>query len=110
MKVLFIRYKKSVGVFEGGERGTEEKLQTIYNVVGKENVDVYHIHDENKKKTIIDYLSGAFYFLFNYYFGLTPKRVKEIDYEGYQLTPIGVGIGSFNKSIGRGNPGGCCFY
>ena len=54
MKVLFIRYKKSVGVFEGGERGTEEKYQTICDVVGKENVDTYYIHDENKKKKILD--------------------------------------------------------
>ena len=78
MKVLFIRYKKSVGVFEGGERGTEEKYQTICDVVGKENVDTYYIHDENKKKNILDYLRGAWYFPSHYYFGLTPRRVREI--------------------------------
>lgn len=86
MKVLFIRYKKSVGVFEGGERGTEEKYQTICDVVGKENVHTYFIHDENHKKNILDYLRGAWHFPRNYYFGLTPRRVREIiaiaqDYE-----------------------------
>lgn len=78
MKVLFIRYKKSVGVFEGGERGTEEKYQTICEVVGEKNVSTYYIHDENIKKSPLKYVLGALHFPSGYFFGLTPKRTNEI--------------------------------
>lgn len=78
MKILFIRYKKSKGIFEGGERGTEEKFQTICKAAGVGNVDTYYIHDENIKRKPVDYLRGIWYFPQSYHFGLTPKRVSEI--------------------------------
>lgn len=78
MKILFIRYKKTKGIFEGGERGTEEKFQTICEAAGPGNVDTYYIHDENIKRKPVDYLRGVWFFPQNYYFGLTSKRVREI--------------------------------
>ena len=77
MKVLFIRYKKSKGIFEGGEQGTEEKFRALSAAVDN-NIDTYYIHDENKKRTLKDYFHGVWYFPQGYFFGLTPRRVDEI--------------------------------
>ncbi len=78
MKILFIRYKKSKNILEGGEQGSQKNYNVLSQLVGEENITTYYIHDENKKKSIADYAKGVFYFPFNYYFGLTPRRVKEI--------------------------------
>ena len=42
------------------------------------NVDIYYIHDENRKKSPLEYVKALWYFPKNYYYGLTPKRVAEI--------------------------------
>ena len=78
MKILIIRYKKTRGVPEGGEQGSEKNLIVLQQIVGKENVDTYFIHDEAHRRTAWEYLQGILYMPFGYYFGLTPKRVKEI--------------------------------
>ena len=78
MKVLFIRYKKSKDIFEGGEQGSQKNFDAITQIVGKKNVTALYVHDENKRKSVWDYLKGSFFFLFNYYFGLTPSKVKKI--------------------------------
>lgn len=78
MKILFVRYKKSKNIFEGGEQGTEEKFRTIASIVGEDNIDTYYIHDETKKRTVWDMVRGAWYFPQKYFWGLTPKKVNEI--------------------------------
>lgn len=78
MKILFIRYKKSRNILEGGEQGSQKNYNVLSQLVGEDHITTYYIHDENKKKSVMDYAKGVFYFPFNYYFGLTPKRVKEI--------------------------------
>lgn len=78
MKILFIRYKKSKNILEGGEQGSQKNYNVLSKLVGEDNITTYYIHDENKKKSVVDYAKGALYFPFNYYFGLTPVRVKEI--------------------------------
>lgn len=78
MTILFIRYKKSKNILEGGEQGSQKNYNVLSQLVGEDNITTYYIHDENRKKTVGDYVRGLFYFPFNYYFGLTPKRVKEI--------------------------------
>ncbi|MBR4391337.1 MAG: glycosyltransferase [Bacteroidales bacterium] len=78
MNVLFIRYKKTKDVFEGGERGSQKNHDVIAGIVGDDNVTTYYIHDESKKNTLLDYAKGALLFPFHYFFGLTPCRVKEI--------------------------------
>ncbi|MBN1462954.1 MAG: glycosyltransferase family 4 protein [Paludibacteraceae bacterium] len=77
-KLLFIRYKKTTGILEGGEQASQKNYDLLATLLGKENITTYYIHDEAKKKKPIDYLRGIFYFLRNYYFGLTPSRVEEI--------------------------------
>jgi len=78
MRILFIRYKKSKNILEGGEQGSQKNYNVLSQLVGEENITTCYIHDEAKKKSVLDYAKGVFYFPFNYYFGLTPKRVKEI--------------------------------
>ena len=78
MKILFIRYKKSKNILEGGEQGSQKNYNVLSQLVKEENITTYYVHDENQKKSVWDYVKGMFYFPFNYYFGLTPKRVKAI--------------------------------
>lgn len=78
MKVLFIRYKKSKDIFEGGEQGSQKNFDAIAQIAGEENVTTWYIHDETLRKTIVDYAKGAFFIPFNYFFGLNPSNVKRI--------------------------------
>ena len=78
MKILFIRYKKSKNILEGGEQVSQKNYNVLSQIVGEDNVTVYYVHDENRKRNMLDYVRGVWYFLQNYYFGLTPKRVNEI--------------------------------
>ena len=78
MNILFIRYKKSRNILEGGEQGSQKNYNVLSRIVGEDHVTTYYVHDETKKKSVADYAKGLFWFPFNYYFGLTPKRVKEI--------------------------------
>lgn len=77
-KVLFIRYKKNNGILDGGEQVTEMHYNALSQLVGEEQIDTYYIHNQDKKRSILDYLRGVLYFPFNYHFGLTPKKVKSI--------------------------------
>lgn len=77
-KLLFIRYKKTANVLEGGEQVSQKNWTVLTGLLGSENVTTYYIHDENRKRTLSDYIQGAFWFPFGYFFGITPKRVKEI--------------------------------
>lgn len=78
MRILIIRYKKTRGVPEGGEQGSEKNLIVLRQIAGEANVDTYFIHDESHRRTPLEYLQGIIYMPFGYYFGLTPRRVKEI--------------------------------
>ena len=78
MRILIIRYKKTRGVPEGGEQGSEKNLVVLQQIAGEENVDTYFIHDEAHRRTLWEYLQGVLYMPLGYYFGLTPKRVREI--------------------------------
>lgn len=77
-KLLFITYKKFSGILEGGGQVSRKNYDMLAELLGEDNITVYPIHDEQEKKTIAGYLSGIYWFLMNYYFGLNRKRVKEI--------------------------------
>ena len=77
-KVLFIRYKKPDKIFEGGEQLTQTHLEALYELFGKENVDVFHVHEHDRKRSIWDIIYGSVLFLFDYHFGLTPNKVQSI--------------------------------
>ena len=77
-RVLFIRYKKSNSILDGGEQVAEMHHHALVQLFGKDCVDTYHLHSHDKKRSALDYLRGVLYFPFNYHFGLTPKKVKKI--------------------------------
>ena len=77
-KLLFIWYKRSKGILEGGGQCSMRNYKMLREILGEHNVDSYYIHDEFKKKSIFDYLRGVLLFPLNYFYGLSPRRVKEI--------------------------------
>ena len=83
-KLLFIRYKRAKNILEGGEVVSRRNLEALEAVLGKENVEVIYIHDEKARKK--SRIVGAWFFLRNYFFGLTPGRTaaivdKAMDYD-----------------------------
>lgn len=77
-KVLFIRYKKPDRIFEGGEQLTQTHLEALNELFGQENVDVFHIHEYDRKRKLTDYLFGGILFFADCHFGLTPQKVRHI--------------------------------
>ena len=77
-KLLFIRYRKVKNILEGGEQCSQKNFNVLSELLGKENITTYYIHDDNIKKTIFDKLSGIYWMLRNYFFGINVKKVKEI--------------------------------
>lgn len=77
-KLLFIWYKRSKGILEGGGKCSQRNYEMICHTIGEKNVSSFYIHDEYKPKSLWGYVCGAFWFLFSYYYGLSPKRVREI--------------------------------
>ncbi|MCI2122388.1 MAG: glycosyltransferase family 4 protein [Bacteroidales bacterium] len=78
MKLLFIQYKKSGDVLEGGGHGAERNLAHIRKALGEGNVEEMHIHDDTVGRSKWSYVTGMFHFFGNYFFGLTPRRVRDI--------------------------------
>lgn len=78
MRILFIRYKKSGKVLEGGEQCSSRNYNVIAQLVGSDNVTTYYIHDETRRRKLGEYIKGIWYFPQHYYFGLTPRRVNQI--------------------------------
>ena len=77
-RVLFIRYKKSGGILDGGEQVAEMHYNALTKLFGEESIDTYFLHNLDKKRSVLDYLRGILYFPFNYHFGLTPKKVRKL--------------------------------
>ena len=71
MKILFVRYKKSQNIFEGGEQVSQKNFNLLSKIVGTENITTYYVHDENVKKRFMDYVKGAYFFTKNYFFGFS---------------------------------------
>lgn len=77
-KVLFIRYKHKKGVSNGGDLGSDRSLCMLQHLYGANNVTIVSIHDDDHHTSLWEYLCGAWWFLFNYFWGLTPRRVRQI--------------------------------
>ena len=77
-RVLFVLFKKYNGILEGGGMANRRNLSMAYQLLGEENVDVVYVHDENKKRTLWNWLASVFYFPFGYYNGFLPNRVEDI--------------------------------
>lgn len=78
-QVLFIRYRKPGGIDEGGEQGTNTNYNILCQLVGKDNITVYCVHEKlGKKKILLNAFSILYNFLKGYYYGLSPRKVQDI--------------------------------
>ena len=77
-KLLFIQYRRAAKVMGGGEQCTKRNYDMLCKALGVANVEVYIIHEEENHSALKEYIKGALYMPFGYFFGLTPKRVHEL--------------------------------
>lgn len=63
---------------EGGGQCSGRNYSMIQRVLGAENVDSYYIHNDDQHRSIKSYIEGILYMPMGYFFGLTPKRCREI--------------------------------
>ena len=76
--LLFIRYKKSEGIPEGGEVCTWRNYTALSDLLGEDNIKTYYVHEQIKKKSLWTIIKSGILSLFGYFYGLSPKRVKDI--------------------------------
>ena len=77
-RVLYIWYKYSQGILEGGGQCSLRNYRMVCQAVGEGNVDSLYIHDERRRSSRLAKLLAAPLFLFGYYYGLSPRRVRSI--------------------------------
>ena len=77
-RVLYIWYKYSRGIPEGGGQVSSRNYRMVCQAVGEENVENLYIHDERRGKTLATKMLSAPFFLCGYYYGLSPRRVRAI--------------------------------
>ena len=77
-RLLFIQYRPFGAVMNGGDHGTKKNLDVLCRVLGKENVDVFYLHDKHGKSTVYEYAKACVYIPFGYFMGLTPRKVQRI--------------------------------
>lgn len=77
-KLLFVSYKKTANASTGGDQCSKRNLEALCDVLGTENIECIYLHDEAVGNTLADYLKGIILFPFNYFFGLTPSKLKRI--------------------------------
>lgn len=75
-KLLIIVYKRPGSVLDGGDVVCRRNIEALEGVLGRGNVDVMYIHDGGTGT--MSRIAGAFHFLSNHFYGLTPKRTAEI--------------------------------
>jgi len=77
-KLLFIQYRPAGKVMNGGDQCTKRNYDMLCRTLGEEEVDVYYMHRVENKSPFYAYLVGALNMLFGYFFGLNPKRLKQL--------------------------------
>ena len=108
-KLLFIRYKKSEGIPEGGEVCTWRNYTALSDLLGEENIKTYYVHEQIKRKSLWTIIKSGILSLFGYFYGLSPKRVKDIvsiaksyDYVFIDRSVFGIIARDFKKSGYKG--------
>lgn len=78
-KLLFIRYRRPEGIAEGGEQVTGTNYRLLADLLGEQNITVYAVHDQTAKRQLVRRAPAiVLNFLRGYYYGLSPRRVREI--------------------------------
>ena len=76
-KLLFIRFWGKSGISGGGEQLTNTNLEYIFDILGKDNVDVFAVNS-NINLSFFKKLIYFFNFFKNYHRGLTSKKINHI--------------------------------
>ncbi len=97
MRILFIRYKKSSGIAEGGELCSRRNYEALCSIAGADNVSVRYMHDEAAGHSAKDYLLGALLLPLGYSFGLTPSKLRAICREAGQYDIVFIDRSIFGK-------------
>lgn len=78
-QLLFIRYRRPGGIAEGGEQVTDTNYRLLGRLLGEANITAYPVHDRLGTGRILRQAPAiALRFLQGYYYGLSPRRVREI--------------------------------
>ena len=76
--VLFILFKRYNGILEGGGLTNQRNVRMAEQILGKENVDVFYVHDESKRRSLSNLMLSALYFPFGHFNGMLPDKLREI--------------------------------
>lgn len=77
-RMLFIWYKRPNAIPEGGGQCSLRNYNAMCRLLESGHVDSLYIHDDDRKRPLSAYLRFLLYMPAGYYFGLYPKRVKQI--------------------------------
>lgn len=78
-RLLFIRYRRPEGIAEGGEQVTGTNVRLLGRLLGEENITEYAVHEKTDARQLFRRAPAiAWNFLRGYYYGLSPRRVREI--------------------------------
>ena len=78
MKVLFISFKRYAGILDGGGMANQRNVAMAQQMYGEDNVDVFYVHDEGKRRSLGNYLQTLIHMPRGYYNGFTPKMLRSI--------------------------------
>ncbi|MBO7067099.1 MAG: glycosyltransferase [Bacteroidaceae bacterium] len=92
--ILFILFKRYNGILEGGGLVNQRNVRIAEEILGKENVCVYYVHDDSKQRSIGNLALSALFFPFGYFNGMLPRKIREIVRmaEGYDYVFISTTI------------------
>ena len=76
--VLFVQFKHYTGILEGGGLVNQRNVQMAEQLLGAENVRVYYVHDDARRRSLGNWLLSALYFPFGHFNGMLPSRLREI--------------------------------
>ena len=76
--VLFVQFKHYTGILEGGWLVNQRNVQMAEQLLGAENVRVYYVHDDARRRSLGNWLLSALYFPFGHFNGMLPSRLREI--------------------------------
>jgi len=77
-KILFVRFRKPFAIKDGGEYLTQKNYDVFCEIFGKQNIEEYYIHPDLTHETIWNKIQKLPYIFANYYFGLTPRKARQI--------------------------------
>ncbi len=76
--VLIVQFKHYEGILEGGGLVNQRNVDMAEQLLGAENVRVYYLHDDARRRSLSNLFLSALYFPFGYFNGMLPARLREI--------------------------------